>query len=93
MTDQNHSLVKAAESIGASMKQISNSLAYLVVNSESLQASNRGDQAYMLHKLGYGNQEIASIVGSPATSVSTFISDRKRAESTKKEGKQKKSKK
>ena len=65
--------------IGESLKQIANALGVAVVNMEAMRDVNKGDQTYLLHLLGYENSQIVAILGSTSGSVSTAISERRKA--------------
>ena len=62
-----------------SLKQISNSLAYLVVNSSNLKGKKQQDLISILSDLGFGKKVIASVLHAPPETVSERLSEIKAA--------------
>ena len=62
-----------------SLKQISNSLAYLVVNSSNLKGKKQQDLIPILSDLGFGKKIIATVLHAPPETVSVRLSELKAA--------------
>ena len=62
-----------------SLKQICNSLAYLVVNSGNLKGKKQQDLISILSDLGFGKKVIATVLHAPPETVSERLSERKAA--------------
>ena len=62
-----------------SLQQISNSLAYLVVNSSNLKGRNQQDLIPILSDLGFNKKVIATVLQASPEAVSEQLSERKAA--------------